>query len=257
MAVHQENRGLRQAASPRSFASGSQYYTYATPRNPAEAWKVLGAGGVDIVVLDAHGSYHWETDALHIRLSDGVFALEEVVPRQMVPPLWILSACDTSVTGALRGCFVRKLLALGAVCVVATLAPVDAFTASMFVGKLLTGIYNPVQRRRYRDFHEEFFDAQINTAVLYDPLLPLIRRATRRPDLKRKLGFVIGEFYAWARTEQPDARQYRIDGARTLSACLEACGLTDLHYGQYAAGRIRPETLLFTAFGAPGRIELQ
>jgi hypothetical protein len=53
--------------------------------------------------------------------------LDELIPFTRVPPLWILSACDTSVTGAMRGCFVRKLLSLGAVCVVATLAQVNAF----------------------------------------------------------------------------------------------------------------------------------
>ena len=196
-------------------------------------------------------------DTLRVSLPDGMFALGELMPSERVPPLWILSACDTSVTGALRGCFVRRLLALGAVCVVATLAPVDAFAASMFVGKLLTGIYSPVERREDRDFHEEFFDAQVTTAVFYDPLLPLIRRSARRPELKRKLGFVIGECYAWARAAQLEAREFRVGGGLTLSACLDACGLAGLNYAHHAAGQIRPETLLFTAFGAPGRIELR
>ena len=139
-----------------SSARLGQHYTYATPKNGAEAAEVLGAGGIDIVVLDAHGSYDRRTDTLYVGLPEGMCVLDELMPRGRVPPLWILSACDTSVTGALRGCFVRRLLALGAVWVVATLAPVDAFTASMFVGKLLTGIYNPVERREDRDFHAEF-----------------------------------------------------------------------------------------------------
>ena len=150
----------------------------------------------------------------------------------------------------------RRLLALGAVCVVATLAPVDAFTASMFVGKLLTAIYSPVERREERDFHTEFFDTQLTTAILYDPLLPLFRKAVRRPELKRKLGFVISEFYAWARTARLGAREFRVGGAVELSSSLRKCGLADLQRAQRVSGAIRPETLLFTAFGAPGRIEL-
>ena len=234
-----------------------QHYTYVTPRNAAEASRALGTPGIDIVVLDAHGSYERGTDTLHVRLPDGMVALDELMPSERVPPLWILSACDTSVTGALRGCFVRRLLALGAVCVVATLAPVDAFTASMFVGKLLTAIYSPNERREGRDFHEEFFDTQVTTATLYDPLLPLIRTAVRRPELKRRLGFVIAEFYAWARAAQVGAREFRVSGALKLSACLETCGLDGLHYAHHATGLVRPETLLFTAFGAPGKIELR
>ena len=247
--------------STESFIASStrlgQHYTYATPRNGAEAARVLGTGGIDIVVLDAHCSYERSTDTLRVGLPEGMFTVGELMPHGRVPPLWILSACDTSVTGALRGCFVRRLLAMGAVCVVATLAPVDAFTASMFVGKLLTGIYSPVERREDRDFHTEFFDTQITTAILYDPLLPLIRKAVRRPELRQKLGFVIGEFYAWARTAQLGAREFRVGGAQKLSSSLEGCGLAGLHHAHQASGAIRPETLLFTAFGAPGRIELR
>lgn len=233
-----------------------QHYKYATPRDGAEAASVLGSGGIDIVVLDTHGSYDRSTDTLYVRLPQGMCVLDELMPHGRVPPLWILSACDTSVTGALRGCFVRRLLALGAVCVVATLAPVDAFTASMFVGKLLTAIYSPVERREERDFHTEFFDTQLTTAILYDPLLPLFRKAVRRPELKRKLGFVISEFYAWARTARLGAREFRVGGAVELSSSLRKCGLADLQRAQRVSGAIRPETLLFTAFGAPGRIEL-
>lgn len=80
----------------------------------------------------------------------------------------------------MRGCFVRKLLSLGAISVVATLAPVNAFAASMFVGKLLTDIYSPVPRGRDRDFHDVFFDTQVSTAVLYDPMLPLMRKAMQQ-----------------------------------------------------------------------------
>lgn len=233
-----------------------QHYKYATPRDGAEAASVLGSGGIDIVVLDTHGSYERSTDTLYVRLPGGMCVLDELMPHGRVPPLWILSACDTSVTGALRGCFVRRLLALGAVCVVATLAPVDAFTASMFVGKLLTAIYSPMERKEERDFHTEFFDTQLTTAILYDPLLPLFRKAVRRPELKRKLGFVISEFYAWARTARLGAREFRVGGAAKLSSSLQKYGLADLQHAQHVSGAIRPETLLFTAFGAPGRIEL-
>ena len=233
-----------------------QHYRYATPKNGAEAASILGSESIDIVVLDTHCSYERSTDTLYVGLAGGMYAMDELMPHGRIPPLWILSACDTSVTGALRGCFVRRLLARGAVCVVATLAPVDAFTASMFVGKLLTAIYSPVERREDRDFHSEFFDTQITTAILYDPLLPLFRKAARRPELRRKLGFVISEFYAWARTAQLGARELRVGGAAKLFSSLQKCGLADLHLAHHVSGAIRPETLLFTAFGAPGRIEL-
>jgi hypothetical protein len=63
----------------------------------------------DIVVIDAHGSYERRTELLRIELPEGAVPIDDLIPPRRVPPLWILSACDTSVTGAMRGCFVRKL----------------------------------------------------------------------------------------------------------------------------------------------------
>jgi hypothetical protein len=193
---------------------------------------------------------------LSIGPRDSLIPLDELIPFTRVPPLWILSACDTSVTGAMRGCFVRKLLSLGAVSVVATLAPVNAFTASMFVGKLLTEIYNPVNRGRDRDFHRLFFDTQMWTALLYDPLLPLMRRAMHRRSLKAPVARVLGDFFAWSKTVQLGARELRVAAAYALQESLERHGLAERQSHFYQSGQIRPETLLFTAFGAPGRIEL-
>jgi hypothetical protein len=233
-----------------------QHYTYATPRNARELHDVLAGASFDVVVVDAHGSYDRQRDMLSIGPRDSLIPLDELIPFTRVPPLWILSACDTSVTGAMRGCFVRKLLSLGAVSVVATLAPVNAFTASMFVGKLLTEIYNPAQRGRVRDFHHVFFDTQMWTALLYDPLLPLMRRAMRRRSLKEPVGRVLGDFFAWAKTVQLESRELRVAAAFVLQESLERHGLAERQAAYYQSGQIRPETLLFTAFGAPGRVEL-
>jgi hypothetical protein len=233
-----------------------QRYTYVTPANAAEMHAALDAAAFDIVLVDAHGSYDRGKDLLTIRLPDGDIPVHELVPPKRVPPLWILSACDTSVTGAMRGCFVRTLLSHGAVSVVATLAPVDAFTASMFVGKLLTDIYNPVTRGRDRDFMDVFFDTQVSTAVLYDPLLPLMRKAMRRQSLKSPVGRVLGEFHAWARSVQLGPREFRVAAALMLNQSLERYGLAAQQSAYYQSGQVRPDTLLFTAFGAPGRIEL-
>lgn len=111
-----------------------QRYTYARPQNAGELQSILAGESFDIVIVDAHGTYDRRTDTLHIGPRERPVPLDDLIPFTRVPPVWILSACDTSVTGAMRGCFVRKLLSLGAICVVATLARVDAFTASMFVG---------------------------------------------------------------------------------------------------------------------------
>ena len=126
----------------------------------------------------------------------------------------------------------------------------------MFVGKLLTEIYNPLQRGRDRDFHHVFFDTQVWTALLYDPLLPLMRRAMQRRSLKAPVGRVLGDFFAWAKTVQLGARELRVAAAYALQDSLERHGLADRQAAYSQSGQIRPETLLFSAFGAPGRIEI-
>ena len=126
----------------------------------------------------------------------------------------------------------------------------------MFVGKLLTDIYNPVQRGQDRDFMDVFFDTQVSTAILYDPLLPLMRKAMRRQSLKAPVGRVLGDFYAWARTVQLGPREFRVAAAHVLHNSLGRHGLGERQAAYHQSGQIRPETLLFTAFGAPSRIEL-
>lgn len=247
-------------AHTESFIAASeelgQTYTYLTPRNGAELRAALEAQLFDVVVVDAHGGYDRRSDTLRIDLPDGPVAIDDFVPFMMVPPLWILSACDTSVTGAMRGCFVRKLLSLGAVCVVATLSPVDAFTASMFVGKLLTEVYNPIQREEFRDFHKVFFDTQVSTALLYDPLLPLMKKARRKRALRQPLGRVLGDMLAWMRTVELTASELREATALRLQWSLERHGLHERQEAYFQNNELRPETLFFTAFGAPGRVEL-
>ena len=97
-----------------------------------------------------------------------------------------------------RGCVVRKLLAKGAVCVVATLAPVDAFTAEVFVGRLLTDLYNPIKLGVYAHLRPPFLYDAYTTALFYDPMLPLIRKAQKDAGIKKAVGRVFGAYFAWA-----------------------------------------------------------
>jgi hypothetical protein len=238
-------------------AANALHYTYASPKDPEELKGVLDRLSPTVVVLDAHGLYDRRKDALYINLGGKPCAIDDFLPFVRVPPLWVLSACHTSVVGALRGCFVRKLLSLGAVCVVATLSRVDAFTASMFTGRLLTDIFSPVRPGIYRNFHEVFFITQYTTALLYDPLLPLIRRSESDVTLKRQLGSVLSEFFARTGDREFDIREHKHEIAYMLGELLARHGLQDLHTALTRAGQVRPETLLFTAFGAPGHIGLE
>ncbi|HET6176089.1 MAG TPA: hypothetical protein VFE61_04095 [Candidatus Sulfotelmatobacter sp.] len=94
-------------------AESAQHYTYSSPQTPREFVQALAQHAPDIVVLDTHASYDRGKDELRIGFGKTSATLKELVPDSLVPPLWILSACDTSVTGAVRGDFVRQLLSRG------------------------------------------------------------------------------------------------------------------------------------------------
>jgi len=237
--------------------ANAQRYTYCSPKNAAEFREVLSHAMPDIVVLDSHGNYDQRSDELSIRLGDVWVALDDLLAWSRVPPVWVLSACHTSVTGAIQGSFVRQLLARGAVCVIATLNRVDAFTASMFLGRLLTDIYNPVVRGSYETLGDAFFVTQYITALIYDPLLPLFRQAEANAELREPLAAVLSEFFSWYHGRNLDVRKHRDEIAWFVGESLARHGLTPLYVGALQAGRVTPETLLFTAFGAPGHVTLK
>ena len=83
-----------------SVSSGlSQNYTYASPVNGRELREAIQRTSAEIVVLDTHGEYRRVEDEVLIGLPGGPVPLDELLPDGRVPPVWILSACDTSVTG--------------------------------------------------------------------------------------------------------------------------------------------------------------
>lgn len=232
-------------------------YTYASPKNAREFVKTLTTVPADIVVLDAHGGYSHPKDELYIRIEGQGVPLDDLLPDVQVPPVWILSACHTSVTGAMRGCFVRGLLGRGAVSVVASLSRVDAFTASMFVGRLLTDIFSPMKPALYDNFQEAFFATQYTTALLYDPLLPIFRMAERDVSVKEKLAKVLSEFFTWTYRRELDIRKYRYEIAWFIGESLLRNGLQQLQLAHLQSGIVRPETLLFSVFGVPTQVKLR
>jgi hypothetical protein len=235
----------------------SQNYVYASPPTPDEFRNLIAQSSAEIVVLDTHGRYDDSKDEVFLDLPGGTANINELLPSTRVPPLWILSACDTSVTGAMRGCVVRRLLERGAVCVIATLALVDAFTASTFVGRLLTDLYNPIKPGAYTTFDRIFFVTQFTTALLYDPLLPLLRKARHDRDMMKSLGGVLGSYYAWAGNRPiEDVRRFRYEAAEVLDEAIKRNGLTSAYADAVKAGNVRPETLLFSAFGVPQHLDI-
>jgi hypothetical protein len=124
----------------------------------------------------------------------------------------------------------------------------------MFVGRLLTNVFNPLHPGMFGTLQDVFFMTQFTTALLYDPMLPLIRRSRSDPAIRQAIGPIFREFFAWADRGHDDLNKYRHEAAWLLGSLLAQSGLTDKHQNLVRAGFVRPETLLFTSFGLPGRV---
>jgi hypothetical protein len=100
-----------------SFAHSSeslkQHYRYESPTSGVALNELLRLHSPEIVVLDAHGIYDEKRDQLSVNMLGTRVPVEQFVADELVPPLWILSSCSTSVSGARRGCLVRHLLSRG------------------------------------------------------------------------------------------------------------------------------------------------
>jgi len=115
----------------------------------------------------------------------------------------------------------------------------------------------PVVKGGYENFGDVFFATQVTTALLYDSLFPLMRRADSRPSLKTAIGGVLGDYLRWTH-HRPihDVRKFRVEAAHALGLFLDRHGLAATMKDLETAGRTRPETLLFSAFGIPSAVKI-
>jgi hypothetical protein len=103
-----------------------------------------------LMVYDGHGMHSAESDIGVLRLPGGDVDVWELRGRARVPPIVILSACDTHPFDASHATTANGFLAAGAETVLATSLPVDADYAAVFIGRLLLriGEFMPLLLRR-------------------------------------------------------------------------------------------------------------
>jgi len=232
-----------------------QRYTYKSCSTLEEIHELLSANTFDIVVLDAHGKYIRTKDELVLFLRDSPATLDEFLPNSKVPPIWILSACDTALVGSVRGSLTRALFDHGALSVVGTLHKIAADAASLFVGKILTEIFSPLIPSQFDNFLEAFFNAQLTTAVLYDPIFPLMRKCRSDPTKMRRLARVF-EAYLPEMSKPVEPKEFRIKAAVLLNELLQKNQLREMYEQIQSSGLIVPETLLYSVFGLPNAVRL-
>lgn len=184
-------------------------FTYESPSTTAELIKIIATVKPDIVVIDGHGRYDQTNDVVHLLVGKQWVNFDTLLSSPPIAPLWIISACDMAVSEAFRGCAARSLLSRGAYAVIATLDRVDAFIASILVGRLLTEVYQPGNPTEGRTLADAFFLTQVTTALLYDPLLPLFRQSEIDPAIKPALGLALAGILSWGNAQRMELEEYR------------------------------------------------
>jgi hypothetical protein len=240
----------------RTSANIGNKFTLLNPKSAQEARELIRQLSPEIVVIDSHGRYDRAKDRVSILIEGKWHEFSDLLPQPPTPPVWIVSACETAQSEALRGCVVRSLLSRGAYAVVATLTRVDAFIASMLVGRLLADVYQPLSQTGERSLLDIFFNAQFTTALVYDPLLPLVRRAETHPSIGGKLGYMFGELVQWFNGRRVDPKTYHEEVATKLTELLVKHALYDVHRNLDEAGHVRPETLMFSIYGFPDLVTI-
>jgi hypothetical protein len=209
----------------------------------------------EIVVIDSHGRFEEQSDEVSIMMNGKWYAFDELLSDPPISPVWIVSACDTAQAEAVRGCVVRSLLSRGAYAVVATLARVDSFIASTIVGRLLADIYQPLPGADdERSLLDIFFVTQFTTALMYDPLLPLIYRAEKDSKIRDRFHRMRIEILRAVSGRPINPSTYPDEIANKLTESLLKYDLYDLYQNLRTAGHVRPETLLFSIYGFPGQV---
>jgi hypothetical protein len=159
------------------------------------------------------------------------------------------------VVGSIIGTLTRELFDHGALSIVGTLHKIAADVASLFVGKILTEIFSPPVWSQVETFLDAFFNAQLTTAVLYDPMFPLMRKCGSDPTKMRQLARVF-ESYLTEMSKPMDSKEFRMKAANLLNELLQENQLREMYEQIQNSGLVVPETLLYSIFGLPNSVRL-
>lgn len=120
-------------------------------RNLQDLVKALNSFNGQIMIFDGHGN-HEEGKAATLQLIDekvDVWQLQKERPR--IPPVVVLSACDTHAADRNHASTANGFLSIGARTVLASVFPIDARDAATFVARLLYRIadYVPAAHKAF------------------------------------------------------------------------------------------------------------
>jgi hypothetical protein len=177
-----------------------------------EIREALNSFSGSMVVFDAHGGAGTTLSPGTIRIGKRDIDLRGLRGTVRVPPIAVLSACDTHAFDSSYATVAHSLLAAGATTVVGTTLPVDARYSSMFVARLLYRVdtYLPLDLRGPRGISR--WSGVLPGLRRMNYLTEMLHRIDRKNGIRiseethLKAGFV-GNTYinGWDGAEQPMA----------------------------------------------------
>lgn len=123
-----------------AFPEGKPAVKYVDVESEQEFLRALENFSGALAVFDGHGGHSSEDDVGALHLADARISAWELRQRVRLPPIVVLSACDTSPLGASHVTTANGFLAAGARTVVGTSLPVNANLSAQFIARLLLRI---------------------------------------------------------------------------------------------------------------------
>lgn len=219
-------------------------------RNQSDLVKSLNAFEGAMVIFDGHGE-HMQSEAaiLHL-LDEEVNVWELKADRPRVPPIVVLSACDTHAADRNHASTANGFLSIGARTVLGTVFPIDARDAATFIARLLYRVaeFIPSAQRQFNRSLTwlEIMSGMIRMQLLTDFCRRLLQNGSIDEDSYKKV-HMAGNIAINSREEWPFDRVIECaleQGLRENVAKKEllraAANSTTISYLQLG----RPETII-------------
>ncbi len=233
--------------------------TYVNPRSPQDVISALKQHNPEIVFVDAHGRYDSASDKLYLKVGDNEFETSILFGKELVPKIWIMSSCQTTMAEAVSGSIARDLLSRGAICVIGTLSSVDAMLAALFFSVLMEEIYVGKVFPRSQTLDQAIHFTQVYMTRIWEPLLPLLRKYEFDTGMTARINLFLEDRrrrHTERGLEDTIDKQLEIDSL-ILNQCLRDHGLLEIYNNLMQTGRSFPETLLFSSLGFPKGVILR
>lgn len=111
--------------------------TRKTPKSEGEFIAALNAYRGDVLIVDGHGQHPSGTDVGGLIIGGRAIDVWTLRDRARIPPVVLLSACDTHPYDRSHASVANGFLACGAISVLGTVLPIRARDAAIFMARLL------------------------------------------------------------------------------------------------------------------------